>query len=164
MFFGREKELKRSPNMPPRRTIFCWAASRGKNVHYKTWNACARRRFRPLFAVVLSLLTGRISFRRWRATRPGFREPAGAPGSFSEILQALPVGKPLIILLDEADRLIRASAGGYPLFNVSRDGKFGSLPLQYYQGANPRAGTQKCQLALYNFGNDADWTSGISCR
>ena len=49
--------------------------------------------------------------------------PAGAPAftSFAGVLQALDTSQPLVILLDEADALIRVDrAAGYPIFNSLR--------------------------------------------
>jgi CheY-like chemotaxis protein len=56
------------------------------------------------------------------ADRTWFPEPpASASASFARIIQALPDDKPLVILLDEADKLIEPDqAAGYPLFNTLR--------------------------------------------
>lgn len=56
------------------------------------------------------------------ADKTWFREPpASAPASFAGTIQALPDDKPVVILLDEADKLIVPDrAAGYPLFNTLR--------------------------------------------
>jgi len=47
--------------------------------------------------------------------------PASLPTSFAGVIQSLPDDKPLVILLDEADKLIAPDqAAGYPLFNTLR--------------------------------------------
>jgi hypothetical protein len=51
-----------------------------------------------------------------------FPEPTiSPPASFANVIQALPDDKPLVILLDEADKLIEPDRRvGYPLFNTLR--------------------------------------------
>jgi tetratricopeptide (TPR) repeat protein len=49
-----------------------------------------------------------------------FAQPSSRPPeSFAEVIEALPADKPLVILLDEADKIIESDrAAGYPIFNT----------------------------------------------
>ncbi|MCL4298981.1 MAG: hypothetical protein KJ077_24805 [Anaerolineae bacterium] len=50
-----------------------------------------------------------------------YEPPTNLPSSFLEVIQALPDDKPLVILLDETDKLIKPDQrAGYPLFNTLR--------------------------------------------
>jgi hypothetical protein len=125
MFFGREKELR---EIAEHTATTSYVLSGGRRIG-KTSILKRLERVR-LPAADFHALYHDCSFTPTQAElvqamatdRTWFPEPlANPPTSFAGIIQSLPDDKPLVILLDEADKLIAPDrAAGYPLFNTLR--------------------------------------------
>lgn len=122
-FFGREHELREIADhatsasyvitggrrVGKTSVLNCLHSMRLPALHIRTlYHDCATT---PTFADFLA-----APLRDWQP-----EPPAPAPTTFGDLLQAPPNDKPLVLLLDEADKLIPADrAAGWRLFNTLR--------------------------------------------
>ena len=125
MFFGRETELREIKEQSTTTNYAVIGGRRiGKTSILKRLEHVRLRAagFRALYHDCSFTPTQAELMQAIAADRTWFPEPpASALASFAEIIQALGDDKPLVILLDEADKLIVPDqAAGYPLFNTLR--------------------------------------------
>lgn len=81
--------------------------------------------------------------------------PASSFSSFANVIQALPNDKPLVLLLDEADKLIEPDrAAGYPLLSMLRAFSMSGRCQYIFSGEYAlRTDMQNPQSPLFNFAN-----------
>jgi energy-coupling factor transporter ATP-binding protein EcfA2 len=125
MFFGRERELQEICDHTTSTNYILIGGRRiGKTSilkqlervrlpdtsFYTSYHECS---YTPTQAELVQALT---TDKTWFP-----KPPSPAPSSLAEVVQALPSDKSLVILLDEADKLVRPDQGaGYPIFNTLR--------------------------------------------
>jgi len=125
IFFGREKELREIIEQVAMTNYALIGGRRiGKTSILKRLERVRlpAAGFRPLYHDCSFTPTQAELVQAVLADKTWFPEPlTSPPASFASIIQALPDDKPLVILLDEADKLISPDqAAGYPLFNALR--------------------------------------------
>ena len=125
MFFGREKELREITESAATTSFLLVGGRRfGKTSLLKRLEGVRllAAGFQALYHDCSFTPTQAEFVQAVSANKAWFPEPlASLPDSFAEIIQALPDVKPLVILLDEADHLVRVDRqAGYPLFRTLR--------------------------------------------
>lgn len=123
MFFGRESEMR---EITERANVTSYAIIGGRRIGKTSILGRLHRvrlpaaGFRTLYhdcsvTLTYDALLG-IAIRDWRP-----ESPPDAPATFGDLFRSPPNDKPLILLLDEADKLVPAErAYGWQLFNVLR--------------------------------------------
>jgi len=91
------------------------------------------------------------SIREWQP-----KPPPDAPATFGDLLESLPDDKPLVLLLDEADKLVPIDrANDWRLFNALRAMAFsGSAQIVFSGERTLRGALQDSTSPLFNFGNE----------
>lgn len=125
MFFGREKELREIIKHAATASHAVIGGRRiGKTSILKRLERVRlpNAGFRALYHDCSFTPTQAELVQAAAAEKTWFPEPpTSLPASFASVIQALPDDKPLVILLDEADKLIEPDRrSGYPLFNTLR--------------------------------------------
>ena len=160
MFFGRERELQEicdhvaSANyvlIGGRRIGKTSVLRRLERVRLPASGFCPLYHACSYTPTRVELVQAAVTDRTW------FPEPlASPPTSFAEIIQALPDDRPLVILLDEADKLIEPDReAGYPLFNTLRAMTNAGRCRFVLSGEQAlRIELTNPDSPLYNFGNE----------
>ncbi|GEM_PF-2730319 len=122
MFFGRNQELNQIMGQISQSSFALIAGRRtGKtSILYRLSSRLPNADFYSLYydcsttSTYHAFLTAKI--RNWQPTAP-----PNAPLTFDDLFQTLPLDKPLVLLLDEADKLVpHEQQNGWQLFNALR--------------------------------------------
>ncbi len=156
-FFGRELELR---EITEHATTTSYAVISGRRFGKSSLLDRLHRTRLPVagFRTVLhdcathhtsdSFLSAKIS--NWQP-----EPPSNAPPTFSQLLDSPPNDKPLVLLLDETDKLIPAErAGGWPIFNALRSLSNARRMQVVFSGESTmRNAMEDASGPLFNFAN-----------
>jgi hypothetical protein len=157
MFFGRETELREiTEHVATLSYVLIGGRRFGKTSVLKRLERVnlPSAGFRALYHDCSFTPTESELVRAVVADRIWFPQPLdGPPHSLYDIISSLPHSKPLVILLDEADKLLQSDrAGGYPVFNALRaSSNMGHCCFVLAGGRAIRSELTDPESPLYNF-------------